>query len=380
MEASQHPVTLSEHARRTHSAARATILLGSIAQLAAAAFEATHTSATFGEALWGWAPMVALWLGTLAFTLLPSVARNPHPAMTLLMVPVLIVSAWFVVTRGLELGHVVPLTVMWVGICAVGAGTTTPHWQSALLACSVILLVPNIVLLGSEADYPAVVDVNLIAGPLLVVASVAAVALHRARAAQIRNEKHLAHLAMFDPLTQLANRRVILERADHEVERYRRYGRPVALLIADVDDFKRVNDRFGHDVGDSVLVAVAKTCAAALRASDEFGRVGGEEFLGVLPETDMAGAALIAERLRQAVERVEIVIQGVRVRVTISIGVGGADGDDATASGVLKRADQALLRAKAAGKNRVVVAPPPAPAPGRPAGESAAVLGLVSAG
>jgi diguanylate cyclase (GGDEF)-like protein len=179
------------------------------------------------------------------------------------------------------------------------------------------------------------------------------------------NQEHLARLAITDPLTGLANRRHLLAELEHELRRASRSGHPLSVLMIDLDHFKGINDRYGHAVGDTVLVAVAARCSARLRAIDLCGRVGGEEFVVLLPETDAEGAATTAERVRADLAEKPIDTDNGPLGVTISIGfathdpqrlrVGEPAGDDVArqAQILLKRADHALYRAKARGRNAV---------------------------
>jgi two-component system, cell cycle response regulator len=157
-------------------------------------------------------------------------------------------------------------------------------------------------------------------------------------------------LANNDGLTGLPNRRRASERLEVEVSRSRRYRNPMAVALCDVDHFKNVNDRFGHNLGDEVLVHVASALQASLRQVDLVGRWGGEEFLVILPETDLAGARIVGERLRKAVESIPPFKDGPE-SVTCSVGVAVFEGETSTAAFV-DRADQALYRAKRAGRNR----------------------------
>jgi diguanylate cyclase (GGDEF)-like protein/PAS domain S-box-containing protein len=177
-------------------------------------------------------------------------------------------------------------------------------------------------------------------------------------------EQRLAELARTDALTGVTNRRHFLELAEVECARARRYRRPLSILMLDVDHFKQVNDRHGHLVGDEVLRLVAARLAQHMRVTDLLGRFGGEEFICLLGEGDLAAALYTAERLRQIVEaaRLETDADG-SLRVTISIGLAHArGGDDFTLDGLIERADRALYASKAAGRNRVTVADGP---PGR---------------
>jgi two-component system, cell cycle response regulator len=158
-------------------------------------------------------------------------------------------------------------------------------------------------------------------------------------------------LANNDGLTGLPNRRRASERLEIELSRSRRYRNPMAVALCDVDHFKHVNDQFGHNMGDEVLVHVARALSASLRQVDLVGRWGGEEFLVILPETDVAGARIVGERLRKSVETLPPFKDGPD-KLTCSVGVAVFAGDTNTA-GFVDRADQALYRAKRSGRNRV---------------------------
>jgi len=162
--------------------------------------------------------------------------------------------------------------------------------------------------------------------------------------------------AVTDELTGLANRRRFMEVLELELKRSDRFDSPLALVLADLDDFKLVNDRFGHQTGDDVLRALSRVFRASLRDVDLPARLGGEEFAVLLPETDALGAEGLAERLRAELAALELQGPGLDlVHVTASFGVAvypeAASGDD-----LLSFADAALYAAKAAGKNRVVLA------------------------
>lgn len=164
-------------------------------------------------------------------------------------------------------------------------------------------------------------------------------------------QRELERLARTDSLTGLLNRQRLMERLEKEVERSTRYGRPLSVMIMDLDHFKEVNDKHGHLAGDSVLVSTAETVTGTLRKTDFAGRYGGEEFCVVLPETGMSGAADLAERLREAVKNTEHSIDGTSLKVTCSIGVAEASSEKAEET--IAVADAALYRAKRSGRNRV---------------------------
>jgi diguanylate cyclase (GGDEF)-like protein len=160
--------------------------------------------------------------------------------------------------------------------------------------------------------------------------------------------------ALLDGLTGLANRRSADQKLRAEVARARRFGDRVCLVLADLDDFKNVNDTFGHPVGDEALRLFAATLAATVREMDLAARWGGEEFALVLPGTDAEGGARLAERAREALERCVLRVEGGEVLVTASFGVASLPpADDADA--LVAAADEALYEAKRTGKNRVMV-------------------------
>ena len=170
-------------------------------------------------------------------------------------------------------------------------------------------------------------------------------------------EARIRELAVTDELTGLRNRRHVNQRLADELARARRYGDAVSCVIFDVDQFKHVNDAFGHDAGDAVLRALSAAAQAECRQSDVLGRWGGEEFLLILPGTGAEGAAAIAARLREVVEALRVPHDGRELGATASFGVAtAAPGGREGVEELLKRADAALYRAKGAGRNRVEVA------------------------
>jgi two-component system, cell cycle response regulator len=166
---------------------------------------------------------------------------------------------------------------------------------------------------------------------------------------------HSLELAVTDQLTGLFNRRYLTGQLDPMVARAARGGEPVSLLVADIDFFKRINDGYGHDVGDEVLKEFAARLATNFRPVDIACRYGGEEFVVVMPGTRGDYACLVAERLRRHVAGSPFPIRAgaERIDVTVSIGVSASAAGD-TAERLLKRADEALYRAKQAGRNRVI--------------------------
>src|ERR1700722_12608351 len=163
-------------------------------------------------------------------------------------------------------------------------------------------------------------------------------------------------MAITDPLTGLHNRRYLSRHLDTLVANAKKNGRPLAFVIMDIDFFKQVNDSHGHDIGDEVLKEFAARINANVRGIDLACRYGGEEFVVAMPDTDMAFAYNIAERLRQSIETTPVKISRApgALKITISIGIAKAEGEGDTADALLHRADQALYRAKRTGRNKVV--------------------------
>lgn len=170
-------------------------------------------------------------------------------------------------------------------------------------------------------------------------------------------ESRLEQEARTDPLTGCANRRWFVELARHELVRTHRHHKAMSMLLLDLDHFKAINDRYGHSTGDLVLKRVVEVCQDALREEDAIGRIGGEEFAVLLPETDREKAVEVGERVRQAVAASQVPAGDASpIRYTTSIGVSALQKGDTTIEALLNRADAALYRAKEAGRNRVVSA------------------------
>jgi diguanylate cyclase (GGDEF)-like protein len=170
----------------------------------------------------------------------------------------------------------------------------------------------------------------------------------------LNKNKLLEQLSTTDALTGLRNRRYLTEILAVEFLRAKRYDTPLAVVMADIDHFKQVNDRHGHATGDSVLESVGGVLRRHLRGSDYGGRYGGEEFLMVLANADEDGASVFAERLRQEVEETMLrTDSGTALHVTLSLGVAAYSAGHQTPGDLVSQADEALYRAKQAGRNRV---------------------------
>jgi diguanylate cyclase (GGDEF)-like protein len=169
----------------------------------------------------------------------------------------------------------------------------------------------------------------------------------------IHVRRELAKLSVTDALTGLRNRRFAEEQLDAQFLRFHRYRSPYSVVLFDLDHFKAVNDRFGHLAGDRMLQEIARHAADNTRETDVSTRYGGEEFLLILPETDIAGARVMAERLRGCIEAHPVTWNGVVIPMTASFGVAEAASADQDPYHVVSRADEAMYLSKKAGRNRV---------------------------
>jgi diguanylate cyclase (GGDEF)-like protein len=173
--------------------------------------------------------------------------------------------------------------------------------------------------------------------------------------AKERSERIHRTAATIDPLTEIFNRRALLEAGRRILGRVAWDKQPVSVLMFDLDHFKKINDRFGHAVGDRALQTFARTAAARLRATDVIGRLGGEEFAAILPGTSLLSAAVAAERVRVAFEAAAIEIDGLPIGGTVSIGAAATELPEYDIDVLLEQADKALYAAKASGRNRYVL-------------------------
>ena len=176
----------------------------------------------------------------------------------------------------------------------------------------------------------------------------------------VHNAELLEKLATVDAMTGLYNRRHFMVLAEAEWGRFQRYQRPLSMLMLDIDHFKSVNDRYGHAVGDEAIALVAAACQRGKRNSDVAGRLGGEEFAILLPETDAAQALVVAERVREGVAAQFLSVHKVRFNVTISVGVAEAVVSMPAIDALLRACDEALYQAKGSGRNRTVTWSAPA--------------------
>ena len=198
----------------------------------------------------------------------------------------------------------------------------------------------------------------LLIWPAVGMSCIALLALGYNYGALYDTRRRLELVSAVDPLTEAANRRLFMPLLEQEMARSKRFGHPLSLLMIDIDWFKRVNDEFGHPMGDIVLRQLADTCRAAIRESDTLARLGGDEFAVLLPETDAAGALALAETVRAAVESSPALGPDAHaVRYTVSVGAVQSLPTDIKDTSLIGRADAALYQAKQSGRNRVCCGP-----------------------
>ncbi|MBP1465997.1 diguanylate cyclase [Candidatus Chloroploca sp. M-50] len=225
--------------------------------------------------------------------------------------------------------------------------TVIEHPSGSLLAVALQVGETTIGALSIRSLEPNMYD----ASDLTTIETLAATAAIAMQKAYLFNQ--VEALATIDELTGIANRRYFFEEARYELERAMRYKRPVSLLMLDADYFKQINDTYGHSIGDEVLQHIAARCKTTLREVDVFGRYGGEEFLVLMPETDLAHAGIAGDRLRQVIASQPILTAAGPVATSISVGVASFDvGITGTIELLLDQADKALYEAKNAGRNQ----------------------------
>jgi len=219
-----------------------------------------------------------------------------------------------------------------------------PAWTVDMLGRPELLILPKLcnVLAGC-----------VVLGLLLFIWLPAAV---REWKASEQRAKDLTTLASIDALTGIYNRRQFEKLACAELARTQRYMRPLSIMVIDIDFFKNVNDTYGHEMGDWVLKMIATTLSAAKRDPDIVGRIGGEEFALMLPETTLEAARTVADRIRQMVHKNSLAIGSERLTLSISVGVAEATAATSGIEAVMRDADQALYEAKRNGRNQVRVA------------------------
>jgi diguanylate cyclase (GGDEF)-like protein len=260
--------------------------------------------------------------------------------------------------------YIQPVMIYAVSVLAVFVIVPNQPWHRLLLAG--LYLTSNAIMFATGRRVADPVTTNMIwAAVLLASIMGAAVASHCSRlrrqqfAARMELERvrdELAVMATVDGLTGVLNRRRFLEIAADELVRAHRYNRPLSIIAVDLDHFKDVNDRFGHATGDDVLATLARALQEQTRQQDVVGRIGGEEFAMILPETSIETTRDLAERIRAHVGAVKLAAGSVPLTVTASLGVAEVRPSDRAAEDALRRADEALYRAKRLGRDRVEIA------------------------
>jgi diguanylate cyclase (GGDEF)-like protein len=274
--------------------------------------------------------------------------------------------------------------LLWLGACSIGPLYARPEARAAVMAaigiCYMLLAVYElwrgrgdgvwrwpimVLLLGHAATIPIHIpvagawkhpdpaDVDLLTFMIFEAAFVSMCAAYLLGSlVKDRIAASYRQAALTDPLTGVANRREFWQSGERLLMRTRFAEKPAALLMFDLDGFKSINDKFGHEAGDEVLVTFCRLATGHLRANDLFGRIGGEEFASLLPNTTPQDALSLAERIRAAVELASYPV-GELPRVTVSVGVAVSNDTATDLAGLLREADEALYRAKEAGRNRV---------------------------
>jgi diguanylate cyclase (GGDEF)-like protein len=169
-----------------------------------------------------------------------------------------------------------------------------------------------------------------------------------------RQMEIIENITIYDPLTDLLNRRYLLEKFQHEIHRAMRLKTPLSIILGDIDDFKSINDQYGHECGDKTLHHICKILRENLRAQDVIGRWGGDEILIILPDTPLEHAQYLANKLRQIVEIEAISHNHQKIKSSMSFGVANHTLKDSTPNNCIRQADSNLYRAKKSGKNTVI--------------------------
>jgi len=206
-------------------------------------------------------------------------------------------------------------------------------------------------------DTPAALDLYAAVHYLTLPAAYAGIGIFSVFLIATDLAEQMKRLAITDALTGVLNRRGFMDAALRAISFAQRTATPLTVVMTDIDEFKRLNDAYGHATGDRALKMFANQLGVGLRRSDLIGRVGGEEFAMVLTNTDTAGGHLVATRLRQGIEHAVVEAQHARIQLTASFGVATFSSDDGDLEDVIERADRALYQAKETGRNRVCVAP-----------------------
>jgi diguanylate cyclase (GGDEF)-like protein len=234
-----------------------------------------------------------------------------------------------------------------------GRGDGLWRWPIITLLLGHAILIPLRIPLAGAWRHPDPADVDLLIFTVFEAAFVSICGAYLLGGlVKDRIVAGFRNASLIDPLTNVTNRRGFFEIGERLLAQLRSANRPVALVMFDLDRFKRINDRFGHATGDEVLIAFCRLATLQLRTDDIFARIGGEEFAALLPNTTLEDASCLAERVRAAIEGASH-MGGCTMRATVSVGVASLDEGTTDLAAFLRAADHALYRAKQGGRNRV---------------------------
>ncbi len=204
---------------------------------------------------------------------------------------------------------------------------------------------------GQRNIYIFFIVVTIFVAALLLIIAIIFMGKYRMKK---KHSIEMEKMAKTDPLTQLSNRRAVLEQINYEVVRFRRSAEPFTIVISDIDDFKYINDTYGHDAGDKVLITLSNLIKSTIRKQDICARCGGEEFLFLLPETDNKGSKIISEKIRKRIEKEKIDYKDSILSITMTFGI-CTFSEELNADECITQADKALYEGKKSGKNRIVL-------------------------
>jgi diguanylate cyclase len=278
----------------------------------------------------------------------------------------IVIGDWSIAAVG-AMGAVTAVSVIIGSLTRRNSGLVTFRWLLLAAACAAGIR-GSVLLLWQRAEQP-MMEVIELAALMAVTISIGVMlagtlAIREERRVELESRlgqtmRHLYRMATTDELTALASRQHFLQRFNDEILRSSRYHEPVLLVVFDLDNFKRINDGNGHVVGDHVLREIARVCREVTRNVDVAGRIGGDEFAILMPNTELAAGQVVCERLRVAIEDLRInAANGATIAPTVSMGLAQVRPGEA-ASALLVRADDALYRAKRGGRNRVEIAQTP---------------------
>lgn len=237
-----------------------------------------------------------------------------------------------------------------------GRGDGAWRWPIMLLLLGHAAAIPVRIPIAGAWTHPDPADVDLLTFMIFETAFVCICAAYLfGGLAKDRISASYRRISLTDSLTRVPNRRGFFETAERLLMRTRFARQPVALLLFDLDRFKSINDRYGHQAGDEVLTAFCRLATSVLRPTDLFGRIGGEEFASLLPDTEQQDALWLADRLRTAFEGASHAVGGRTLTATVSVGVAVSNDAGVDLSALQQQADQALYRAKSLGRNRVEI-------------------------